>query len=418
MDFKLSALDVRAMEPADYVLTDTSVLKEFYRRATQCSVDLNGQITLDEGKGPIRGSRSLVYSGTLRQGVAENKVAVKVYSGLPANEDLLKRILAEIQLWSTLRHENIVRVLGVSTNFGLTISIISDWMGMGDAHAYVQNTQNDPRPLLMDIAAGLHYLHTHKLGPIIHCDLNGRNVLVSNDRRALLADFYSSVFMYPNSDMDPDPPRGGSFRWMAPELLDNYAPSPAGDVWAFGMVVLRILREVHIGSKLHHENIVRLLGVSTQFGVTISIISDWMELGDAHNYVQDIQNDPRPLLRDIATGLQYLHTHELGPICHGDLKGLNVLVSNDHRALLTDFGLSTLTKSTLSLSIDSPRGGTFAWMAPELLDEYNSSAASDVWAYGMTALVWESPIMPNPIKYESHLFYSGAVQPINTIPWA
>ena len=62
-----------------------------------------------------------------------------------------------MHLWSKLRHENVVRMLGISTEFGATISIVSDWLEMGDAYTYVQNKENDPRPLvsLTYVTAGL-----------------------------------------------------------------------------------------------------------------------------------------------------------------------------------------------------------------------------------------------------------------------
>lgn len=147
----------------------------------------------------------------------------------------------------------------------------------------------------------------------------------------------------------------------------------------------RILREVDVWSKLHHQNVVRMFGITTEFDSTISIISEWVPMGDAHAYVQNIENDPRPLLRDVASGLCYLHNHELGPIVHGDPKGLNVLVSSDHRALLTDFGLTTLNDYTFII-ICTFGGGSLPWMSPELLEESPLSTASDVWAFGMTAL--------------------------------
>lgn len=67
-----------------------------------------------------------------------------------------------------------------------------------------------------------------------------------------------------------------------------------------------------------------------------------MSLGNAHDYVQDTTIDPRPLvcylqnifyavvhaiviqIVDIAHGLFYLHNHTLGPIIHGDLKGVGL----------------------------------------------------------------------------------------------
>ncbi|KAI6108571.1 hypothetical protein EDD16DRAFT_1618788 [Pisolithus croceorrhizus] len=68
-----------------------------------------------------------------------------------------------------------------------------------------------------------------------------------------------------------------------------------------------------------------MFGISTEFDSTISIISEWMPMGNAYNYVQNTENDPRPLLEDIANGLYYLHDHELGPIVHEDLKGVSML---------------------------------------------------------------------------------------------
>ncbi|KAG6329636.1 hypothetical protein ID866_9452 [Astraeus odoratus] len=147
-----------------------------------------------------------------------------------------------------------------------------------------------------------------------------------------------------------------------------------------------------------------MLGVSTEFGGTISIVSDWMEMGDAHTYVQQEQNDPRPLLRDIASGLHYLHTHVLGPVVHGDLKGMNVLVSSDRRALLTDFGFSTLTKSSFNMKVSPPQGGSFSWMAPELFNGCNNSVAGDVWAFGMTVFELFTRLVPfADCKHDAHI---------------
>ena len=61
-------------------------------------------------------------------------------------------------------------------------------------------------------------------------------------------------------------------------------------------------------------------------------------------------------------------------------------MAEDGRALIADFGFS--------FSADSPnlahKGGTTKWMAPELLDDTATSEVSvqsDIWSFGMTALV-------------------------------
>ncbi|KAI6155408.1 kinase-like domain-containing protein, partial [Pisolithus tinctorius] len=152
------------------------------------------------------------------------------------------------------------------------------------------------------------------------------------------------------------------------------------------------LHEIHIWSPLQHENIIPLLGITTKFDRTVSIVTEWMERGNAHQYVQDIAVDPRPLhvlqLLDIARGMNYLHSHG---IAHGDLKGENVLISGSGRALVTDFGFSRLLNPPPILDVDPPRGGTLPWMAPEKLDTRAVTREADVWAFGMTALVSTLP---------------------------
>ena len=64
------------------------------------------------------------------------------------------------------------------------------------------------------------------------------------------------------------------------------------------------------------------------------------------------------------------------------------MVSDDGRALLTDFGFSHLAGASLSLAAEQHAGGTLRWMAPEyLLDECIITPSGDVWAFGMTMLV-------------------------------
>ncbi|KAG6328673.1 hypothetical protein ID866_10417, partial [Astraeus odoratus] len=106
----------------------------------------------------------------------------------------------------------------------------------------------------------------------------------------------------------------------------------------------------------------------------------------AHDYVQEHSVDPRPLLDGVAQGLLYLHTYEQGPIIHGNLKGSNVLVSPEGRALVTDFGLSPVLDSSLFVSLGISHGHSLNWMPPEYVDNGEVTAEGDVWAFAMTAL--------------------------------
>ena len=114
-------------------------------------------------------------------------------------------------------------------------------------------------------------------------------------------------------------------------------------------------------------------------------------------------------IHDIAHGLLYLHTRR-PPIVHGDMKpvgrrelvfqnstefGLqeNVLVDDDGRAQVIDFGLSTILDgiSTGETSPSFATAGTLHFMAPELVQDNDRGGhcrtqGSDIWAYGCTSM--------------------------------
>jgi len=57
----------------------------------------------------------------------------------------------------------------------------------------------------------------------------------------------------------------------------------------------RVLQEIKLRTELNHRNVLPLLGITTKFGETLSIVSRWMER-NAHDYVQNESVDPRPLV--------------------------------------------------------------------------------------------------------------------------
>ncbi|KIM56943.1 hypothetical protein SCLCIDRAFT_1219977 [Scleroderma citrinum Foug A] len=134
-------------------------------------MNLDDRIERDVSKF-VTGGYAIVYQGTLRpQGAM---VAIKTFRfGHKSDISIIKGIFREVYLWSKLRHENILPLLGITTKFDHTVSIVSPWMGRGNAHDYVQNRDVDPHPLLVGVANGLHYLHSHDKSPIYHGDLKG-----------------------------------------------------------------------------------------------------------------------------------------------------------------------------------------------------------------------------------------------------
>jgi len=79
-----------------------------------------------------------------------------------------QRILSGIYVWWNLAHENVAELLGITTNFDHTISIVSPLVPSGDAFRYVQNPNVDPRPLVC-------FMNVSHLLPLSACYLDPGN---------------------------------------------------------------------------------------------------------------------------------------------------------------------------------------------------------------------------------------------------
>ncbi|KAG8763403.1 hypothetical protein FRC12_008563 [Ceratobasidium sp. 428] len=143
-------------------------------------------------------------------------------------------------------------------------------------------------------------------------------------------------------------------------------------------------REIHTWSKLDHRYVSRLLGLA-QFRGQIAMVSLWAEHGALPRFLtrQPQHNRPR-LCAQIADGLAFLHEQK---IVHGDLKGANILISENYEPLLTDFGNAILHDRSLQFTCTTAKSNfSLRWTAPELLNEAPSSFEADVYALGMTIL--------------------------------
>ncbi|CAE6452967.1 unnamed protein product [Rhizoctonia solani] len=106
--------------------------------------------------------------------------------------------------------------------------------------------------------------------------------------------------------------------------------------------------EIYLWSRMKHENIHRLLGVIVVEGHSLGMVSEWMHNGNLRDYMLRHPGfDRYKTCMQIASGLAYMH--EWNAI-HGDLKAMNVLVSSEGVAQLTDFGVSTISVASIGFT--------------------------------------------------------------------
>lgn len=88
---------------------------------------------------------------------------------------------------------------------------------------------------------------------------------------------------------------------------------------------------------------------------------------------------------DVAKALAYLHHDCRSRVLHLDVKPENILLDENYRAIVSDFGLSKLMGKDESQILTTIRG-TRGYLAPEWLLERGISEKSDVYSYGMVLL--------------------------------
>ncbi|KZW01245.1 calcium-translocating P-type ATPase [Exidia glandulosa HHB12029] len=166
---------------------------------------------------------------------------------------------------------------------------------------------------------------------------------------------------------------------------------------------LRALRkEIAVWQKLEHENIQPFLGLYYDSDELPNMVSPWQNHGDINRYIRvaKVQSVAvkLELLSQVAQGLKYLHDHN---IVHGDIKGANVLISEQGTALLADFGFSVILAevsetSTPESSSDAFANGTYRFMAPEYCSDKPTRRRKegDIWAYGCLFLEVMSGRLP------------------------
>lgn len=183
-----------------------------------------------------------VYVGIWKVGKRRNKVAIA-----DIREKLTEMDIKELGLLRDLKHENIVRFIGVSipedtARTGIPCMIVSELCSNGDLWDYVRGTK-PPADLqifrmLLETARGLEYLHMHS---IVHRDVKSSNVLVTRTRSCKINDF--GLARVKRSQRSKMKSVVGTVNWQAVELWCK-APqyNEKVDVWSAAMTFWEALQ--------------------------------------------------------------------------------------------------------------------------------------------------------------------------------
>ncbi|RXH88765.1 hypothetical protein DVH24_000364 [Malus domestica] len=127
------------------------------------------------------------------------------------------------------------------------------------------------------------------------------------------------------------------------------------------------LAEVEMLGRLHHRNLVKLIGI-------------------------DKENDPLDwdarikIALGAARGLAYLHEDSNPRVIHRDFKASNILLEYDCTPKVSDFGLARAALEEGKRHISTHVMGTFGYLAPEYAMTGHLLVKSDVYSYGVVLL--------------------------------
>ncbi|XP_023633739.1 probable receptor-like protein kinase At1g80640 isoform X3 [Capsella rubella] len=148
--------------------------------------------------------------------------------------------------------------------------------------------------------------------------------------------------------------------------------------------------EVDLLSKIHHPNIISLLGYGSEISSSF-IVYELMQNGSLDAQLHGPSRGSAltwhmrmKIALDTARAVEYLHERCRPPVIHRDLKSSNILLDSSFNAKISDFGLAVMVgahgKNNIKLS------GTLGYVAPEYLLDGKLTDKSDVYAFGVVLL--------------------------------
>lgn len=130
--------------------------------------------------------------------------------------------------------------------------------------------------------------------------------------------------------------------------------------------------EIAVLSKVRHRHLVSLMGYSVE-GNERLLVYEYMPQGALSMHLfrwKNLNLEPLSWARrlivalDVARGMEYLHNLAHQSFIHRDLKSSNILLGDDFRAKVSDFGLVKLAPDR-ERSVATRLAGTFGYLAPE-----------------------------------------------------
>ncbi|KAI9100844.1 hypothetical protein K1719_024206 [Acacia pycnantha] len=152
------------------------------------------------------------------------------------------------------------------------------------------------------------------------------------------------------------------------------------------------LAEVQFLGVVEHPNLVKLIGycaVDTERGIQRLLVYEYMPNKSLEYHLFNKAYDPLPwktrleIALGAARGLAYLHEELEVQVIYRDFKTSNVLLDENFRPKLSDFGLAREGPVAGHTHVSTAVMGTYGYAAPDYIETGHLTTKSDVWSFGV-----------------------------------
>uniref|UniRef100_A0A199UBG1 non-specific serine/threonine protein kinase n=1 Tax=Manihot esculenta TaxID=3983 RepID=A0A199UBG1_MANES len=148
--------------------------------------------------------------------------------------------------------------------------------------------------------------------------------------------------------------------------------------------------EIIVVSSVRHKNLVELVGYCVEGADKLLVLKYFpnKSLGyQLHESEESLDWKKRmDIAKSSARGLEYLHEHCDPSVIHLDIKSDNILLDDDFKPKVADFGLARFFSEAATHISESAIMGTKAYVDPYAIKTGQYSVKSDVYSFGVMLL--------------------------------